>query len=314
MTGTQQDRPLVTFALFAFNQEKYIHAAVEGALAQTYEPLEIILSDDCSTDRTFEIMQEMVANYDGPHRLVLRRNSPNLGLIEHVNLVFGIASAEYIVAAAGDDVSVPHRVEKLFSCFEEMPLLIHSDCACMDERGRSLPYGKPKTDIEDRNLLDICRSRALYLGATGAWHKDLVRMFGPITQLDTYEDLVLGYRAALAGRVAYVDEALVRYRVGTGTTSEEPEQHLRRAKAIQVRKAALGSLRQRKSDTLKHAPDRHDLLRLIERQICVESAVIQFRTDMKSFILHYSYRWPVVSYLARAATGRMMRAVSLSQR
>ena len=58
-----EERPLVTFALFAYNQERYIREAVEGAFAQTYEPLEIILSDDCSTDRTFEIMQEMVANY-----------------------------------------------------------------------------------------------------------------------------------------------------------------------------------------------------------------------------------------------------------
>ena len=45
------DRPLVTFALFAYNQEQYIREAVEGAFSQTYEPLEIILSDDCSSDR-----------------------------------------------------------------------------------------------------------------------------------------------------------------------------------------------------------------------------------------------------------------------
>jgi hypothetical protein len=48
-----KERPFVTFALFVYNQEKYIREAVEGAFSQTYEPLEIILSDDCSTDRTF---------------------------------------------------------------------------------------------------------------------------------------------------------------------------------------------------------------------------------------------------------------------
>ena len=41
--------PLVTFALFAYNQERYVREAVEGAFAQTYQPLEIILSDDCSS-------------------------------------------------------------------------------------------------------------------------------------------------------------------------------------------------------------------------------------------------------------------------
>ena len=42
----------MTFVLLAYNQEKYIREAVDGALAQTYHPLKIILSDDCSSDRT----------------------------------------------------------------------------------------------------------------------------------------------------------------------------------------------------------------------------------------------------------------------
>lgn len=39
-------KPLVTFALFAYNQEKFIKEAVEAVFAQTYQPLEIIISDD----------------------------------------------------------------------------------------------------------------------------------------------------------------------------------------------------------------------------------------------------------------------------
>ncbi len=75
------DKPLVTFTLFAYNHEKYIREkAVEGALAQTYTPLEIILSDDCSTDRTFEIIQEIAKSYTGKHQLVINRNKKNLGL------------------------------------------------------------------------------------------------------------------------------------------------------------------------------------------------------------------------------------------
>ena len=69
-----QERPLVTFALFAYNQEKYIREAVEGTLAQVYDPLQIILSDGCSSDRTFEIIQEIAASYAEPHRLILNRN------------------------------------------------------------------------------------------------------------------------------------------------------------------------------------------------------------------------------------------------
>jgi len=73
--------PLVTFALFAYNQGKYIRQAVEGALAQTYENLEIIISDDASPDKTFEIMQELVRDYSGPHKIILNRNERNLGIV-----------------------------------------------------------------------------------------------------------------------------------------------------------------------------------------------------------------------------------------
>ena len=71
------EKPLITFALFAYNQERFIREAVEGAFSQTYSPLEIILSDDCSPDRTFEIMKEMAAEYTGPHTIVLNRNEKN---------------------------------------------------------------------------------------------------------------------------------------------------------------------------------------------------------------------------------------------
>ena len=79
-----EDRPLVTFAIFSHNQETYIREAVEGAFAQIYEPLEIILSDDCSTDRTFEIMKELASAYHGKHQVVLNKTADNLGTIDHI--------------------------------------------------------------------------------------------------------------------------------------------------------------------------------------------------------------------------------------
>jgi len=80
-----QSLPRVTFFLFAYNQADFIRDACEAALAQTYTPLEVILSDDCSSDETFQIMQDVVASYSGPHQVRLNRNDQNLGLIGHVN-------------------------------------------------------------------------------------------------------------------------------------------------------------------------------------------------------------------------------------
>ena len=104
-------RPLATLFITSYNQEAYVGAAIDGAFAQTYAPLEIVMSDDASADRTFEIMREKAAAYRGPHRIVLNRNEKNLGIVPHVEKVMSLASGEIIVENAGDDVSVPHRVE-----------------------------------------------------------------------------------------------------------------------------------------------------------------------------------------------------------
>lgn len=107
------DRPLVTFALFAYNQERYIREAVEGAFSQTYEPLEIILSDDCSSDRTYQIMQEMAREYRGASKVIVRKGTSNHGLVQHIRSVTEISSGQFVVVAAGDDVSLPDRTTRL---------------------------------------------------------------------------------------------------------------------------------------------------------------------------------------------------------
>lgn len=290
------DRPLVTFALFAYNQEKYIREAVEGAFSQTYEPLEIILSDDCSSDRTFEIMQEMVSEYDGPHSVVLRRNNENIGLVPHVNKIFEIAKSEYIVAAAGDDISLPGRVKAIQCATYDSPLLLHSDYWMIDLYGKEVEHARPTEEILASDISKIAISRSLYVGATGVWHKDLYRKFGPINSVLAYEDLVMGYRASLAGKAKYLDEKLVRYRVGSGMTSGTKND---KTKRIRRTKARIAALMQRAEDTRRIAPDRCDLLQLIHRQIEVEQAILAYHERFWFFLRLLATRRNVFFYFLR---------------
>lgn len=115
------EKPLVTFALFAYNQEKYIREVVEAALSQNYDRLEIVLSDDCSSDKTFEIKQTLVADYQGAHAVTLRRNNRNLGLAEHVNQMLAQASGKIVLLAAGDDISVPERTAISVALVDKYP-------------------------------------------------------------------------------------------------------------------------------------------------------------------------------------------------
>lgn len=113
-----QRPPLVTFAIFTFNQEKFAREAVDAAFAQTYEPIEIILSDDCSSDRTLEILQTMAREYRGSKHVIVRQTKNNCGTLPHVAEVAKLARGELLVLAAGDDVSKPQRTATLVEAWQ----------------------------------------------------------------------------------------------------------------------------------------------------------------------------------------------------
>lgn len=134
----ESDYPLVTFALFAFNQEAYIRGAVASALAQEYPNLQVILSDDCSTDGTWAALSEMAAAYDGPHEVCLNRNSANVGsggLGAHVNRLVELSRGDLLVFAGGDDISHPDRTAALVAAWTAAgrpPAALHSAVQVMN--------------------------------------------------------------------------------------------------------------------------------------------------------------------------------------
>ena len=97
----------VSFVLICYNQEELIRDAVRAAFAQDYEPLEIIISDDCSPDSTFGIIEEEFSKYGGPHTVSINQNTTNLGF-EHLDKVMALARGNFVIVAHGDDISMLH--------------------------------------------------------------------------------------------------------------------------------------------------------------------------------------------------------------
>jgi len=107
------EHPLVSFVLLCYRQERFIREALEGALAQTYQPLQIVVSDDASPDNTYNLVLERAKHYKGPHKIILQQNKENLGLTGNFNEALHLASGELVVMAAGDDVSLPERTARI---------------------------------------------------------------------------------------------------------------------------------------------------------------------------------------------------------
>ena len=111
------EAPRVSFFVTAYRQEQLVAASIEAAFAQTGPPLEILLSDDCSPDGTFAVMQAMAAAYDGPHTVLLNRNPRNSASPPTSTGSWRLTSGDFVVQNAGDDVATPDRTSRLVAAW-----------------------------------------------------------------------------------------------------------------------------------------------------------------------------------------------------
>lgn len=218
------NKPLVTLFLFGYNNEKYVREACDSTLSQTYSPLEIIFSDDASSDGTYEIMQEIARNYRGPHKIALNRNNKNTGICEHTNIANKISKGELIIAAHADDISLPDRVEIIvdqYLSLDKNVSCLHSAVQRITNAGKDIENWEPPLTTPQSNIDTYAREMALIIGATMAWTKEMFNHFGPLQYVQGYEDLMIAFRGQLYKGTRYIDQPLVKYRYDAGNTARE---------------------------------------------------------------------------------------------
>ncbi|MGK2898765.1 MAG: glycosyltransferase family 2 protein [Burkholderiaceae bacterium] len=211
------DRPLVTMLLLAYRQQEFVADAVRGALEQTYSPLEVVISDDASSDGTWAAIERAIAGYTGPHRIVLNRNPSNLGIGAHINRMVALSRGDLLFIAAGDDISMPQRCERVVNAWlaaERRPDLISSSLLDLDEQGRTHARIMP-TDLSTyRGAADWIARPPHVIGAAQAWTRRVFDRFGPLPAGAIAEDMLMVFRAIVSGGAITLAEPLVQYRRG----------------------------------------------------------------------------------------------------
>jgi hypothetical protein len=131
-----------------------------------------------------------------------------------------MVSADFVVIAAGDDVSETNRTSESTRVWLESDrraLSIFSSVMDIDIDGNQLGISRRVASLEQLNDLDRYASGdCSVLGASHCWDMRLFREFGPLLTNVVSEDVVLAARAALIGSVKFLDMPLVRYRQGAG--------------------------------------------------------------------------------------------------
>jgi glycosyltransferase involved in cell wall biosynthesis len=206
-----------TLVLLVYQQRQWVEDAVTACFNQDCEKIEIILSDDASDDGSYEVMLDLAERYKGKHTVRVRKNDKNLGIGEHYNRVIGESLGVLIITAAGDDISLPNRVDELLKAWDgtgQKADLISSYMSDMTMTGEIVG---PKF-VSDLSLWDKpekwTRKRPHVIGASHAFTKRMHDFFGPFDADLAYEDQVMAFRASCLGGGVTVKKVLLNYRRG----------------------------------------------------------------------------------------------------
>ena len=107
---------LFTIATITYNSEKWVRQAIESVLASSYTDFEFLIADDCSTDNTWDIIQEY-----NDARIRSWRNEHNIGEYPNRNKVLSEASGEYLLFLDGDDILYKHTLRNLSEYIDAFP-------------------------------------------------------------------------------------------------------------------------------------------------------------------------------------------------
>ena len=149
--------PLVSIAIPAYNSEKYLAETLRSALNQTHPNIEVVISDDHSTDKTVEIIKSFLAETKNIRYMV---QAKNLGICKNVNAVVGMAQGEFAIMLGHDDMLPPHHVERMLKWFTAPEIaLVHCNAIRIDSDGREIRIvGKDKEKIRKTQnpLKNLC--------------------------------------------------------------------------------------------------------------------------------------------------------------
>jgi glycosyltransferase involved in cell wall biosynthesis len=211
------ENQLISIVMLCYNHEKFVAEALDGVLAQTYAPLDIIIIDDCSQDATADIVAAKLAQLPDRSNIRFIRNSKNLRLLGTCEAGISAARGDFVVMTCDDDVMLPDMVSEMAEVWKSEDVsLITTNAEFIDELSNSL--GRTKRDLHvpaDDSFETLVRdgANACCFGATMGFERQVYSTFGmPPAHLDNL-DIVVPFYAYILKGARYLNKPLLKYRV-----------------------------------------------------------------------------------------------------
>jgi len=217
-------KPLVSICIPAYNASEFIGKTLESCLNQSYQNLEIIVTDDCSNDNTVEI----VANYKD-QRIKLIKNEINLGVYKNWNKSIINSNGIYCKLMGADDILYPTCIEEQVKVMENRNnsdvVLVTSHKDVIDQNGKKIISRKFPVSGKINGIKAIKKSlqrgtNMIGEPVAGLFRKEILLKSGYYSGDNLYMiDLDLWCRILKNGNLYVIDKTLYAFRISTNSLS-----------------------------------------------------------------------------------------------
>ncbi len=225
-----------TVVLCTFNGARFLDEQLQS-LREQDGVAEIVASDDGSTDDTLDILQRHAAE---DARIRINQNRERLGVTRNFELAISLARSPWIALADQDDIWLPGKLARIRARWDGSACLVHH--ASRKFRGFQVPRKFAHWIGDGRKFSGSDWRRLLYrntvVGHTTLFRADLAARLAPFPR-DIPHDWWLGVGAALHGRVQFVNECLVHYRIHSTNAYHAAGSRVRRLQVEHTQRLAL---------------------------------------------------------------------------
>jgi glycosyltransferase involved in cell wall biosynthesis len=232
---------LVSIAMTTYNCEAFLGSAIKSILDQTYPNIEIIISDDASTDATVKIAQNIANQH--PDKIKILTSEKNQGANENWFKCTGACSGKYVLGLAGDDELLPNVIEDQIKILENDPniAICYADAVVFDVMNQKKLYNLSDKTPTKSGGLKIALQDSIYYSPTSMFRRSLMpekNIFKDLrhgTDLAFYKEIMI--IAGSSARIQYLPEVLYKYQKHdsniTVTQKEYRKDHIEAIKILQ---------------------------------------------------------------------------------
>lgn len=198
--------------IVTYNQENLISETIESVLSQDYENLEIVVSDDASTDKTPEIINEYAERYPG--KIIPVINKVNLGITGNSNTAFFTCTGDLIAVLGGDDLFLSGKISAQVKIFQEPEVVLsYHPVEIFSHQTNETLFTTNTTRNEDLNdVYDIIQKGGVPGASSVMVRRSACPAHGFNPQFPVVSDWIFFIEVAMCGQVKKLDGVFGRYR------------------------------------------------------------------------------------------------------